>query len=403
MAPGPALAARLAAVDRSALNGHDLVLVLQARARQVAHDQAQLYADMAEIAHCPPCGPDSPVEREDGWVEFAADEIRAALTLTRRAAEFEMDLALRLRERVPAVWEALRAGAIDQRRARTIVHGTDHLPEPAAQAIAGEIIDRAPGMTTGQLSLALRRLCLEFDPDDATERYRRALDDRHVTVEANPDGTADLWGRNLRPERVAAIRERINHIARSLRSSDEPRTIDQLRADVFLDLLEGSHHTQRARHGVVDIQVDLPTLADLSDAPGEIPGWGPVIADVARQMVADDADAEWRVTVTDPDTGDVAWHGVTRRRPTAGQARQIRARHRSCVFPGCRMPAADCDLDHTEAWSEGGPTSAANLGPLCRHCHCVKHSPGWSLRREGRRFVWTSRLGHTYVTDGKPP
>lgn len=50
MAPGPELMARLADIDRSRLNRHDLTVVLQARARQLAHQQAELLADMAEIA-----------------------------------------------------------------------------------------------------------------------------------------------------------------------------------------------------------------------------------------------------------------------------------------------------------------------------------------------------------------
>ena len=40
MAPGPELAAVLAGLDRSMLNGHEMVIVLQASARLVAHDQA---------------------------------------------------------------------------------------------------------------------------------------------------------------------------------------------------------------------------------------------------------------------------------------------------------------------------------------------------------------------------
>ena len=42
-------------------------------------------------------------------------------------------------------------------------------------------------------------------------------------------------------------------------------------------------------------------------------------------------------------------------------------------------------------------TAAANLGPVCRHDHRVKHHGGWRLHqpRPGH-FTWTSPLGHTY-------
>ncbi|MEE8375472.1 MAG: HNH endonuclease signature motif containing protein [Acidimicrobiia bacterium] len=38
------------------------------------------------------------------------------------------------------------------------------------------------------------------------------------------------------------------------------------------------------------------------------------------------------------------------------------------------MPATDCDLDHRNAWADGGPTTEDNLAPLCRHDHIVRHN-----------------------------
>jgi hypothetical protein len=58
------------------------VVVLQARARQLAHLQAQLLADVDEVVHCPPGGADAAVVRVDGVAEFAGFEVTAALTLT---------------------------------------------------------------------------------------------------------------------------------------------------------------------------------------------------------------------------------------------------------------------------------------------------------------------------------
>jgi len=135
----------------------------------------------------------------------------------------------------------------------------------------------------------------------------------------------------------------------------------------------------------------------LSENPGEIPGWGPVISDIARQVVSEEPDAEHRVIVTDPDTGAVLWNGITRRRPNTGQKRHVQTRNPTCVFPGCRMPASDCDLDHTQAWSEGGPTLIDNLAPGCRHDHRLKDK-GWTLERvRPGNYRWTSPLGHTYI------
>ena len=51
MVPGPGLAAVLASLDRTACNGYQLVDLLVARTRQFAWEQAQLLADVNELAH----------------------------------------------------------------------------------------------------------------------------------------------------------------------------------------------------------------------------------------------------------------------------------------------------------------------------------------------------------------
>ena len=105
-------AAVLADLDTSGLSGHDRVTVLQARVRSQSHAQALIYEDLAAIHDA--C--EEVADPELAW-DAAASEIRAALRLTRRAADHELDVALSLRDRLPMVLDALKAGDIDQRRA----------------------------------------------------------------------------------------------------------------------------------------------------------------------------------------------------------------------------------------------------------------------------------------------
>ena len=195
-----------------------------------------------------------------------------------------------------------------------------------------------------------------------------------------------------------------NLIIRPLRRGDETRTMDQLRADVVLDLLKGTREPTRAGRGTVDVNVDLATLAGLSDASGDLRGYGPVIAEIARRVAEADSTARWRAVVTDPSSGAVVHSGVVRRRPTAQQQREVEMRDRTCVFPGCRMPAVDCDVDHRIPVSERGPTDPAHLAPACRHDHRVRHRHGWRYRHlPDGRYRWTSPLGHTYHSTRSPP
>jgi len=81
---GPGLAAALASVDLKGLTGSQCVDVVKARYRQASHERGQLFAVIAEVMHRDEA--DSPVFAQ--WPgEFAADEVRAALVLTRRSAE----------------------------------------------------------------------------------------------------------------------------------------------------------------------------------------------------------------------------------------------------------------------------------------------------------------------------
>lgn len=398
MAPGPVLAAYLASVDVRRLSGHDRVVVLRAHQRMVAHYQAKLYDDMVSVRDAfREMGDDA----EDAAM-MAASEIRCALHLTRRSADVELSFALDLAHRLPKVLRMLAGGVIDYRRARTIERGTCHLSAATAQGVVDRVESAAPMMTTGQLAARVRKMCIEADSEEAGYRYDRAVKERRFVAEPTVDGTANLLGLDLPPDRVAAVSRRINTIARSLRGKQEARSMDQLRADVYLDLLSGKEYKTSGR-AVVHLTADLDTLAGLSNHPGDLDGFAPVISDIARQVALDQQDAEWRYTVTDPATGEHLHSGTTRRRPSAFQRRHIESRDRYCSFPGCRMPSPDCDIDHTIAYSEGGATCPCNNAPGCRHDHMLKEY-GWTyVRLADGSYQWTSPLGRTYTTWRSPP
>ncbi len=398
MAPGPQLAAVLASIDRDRVSGYHRVMVMKARARQIAHDQAEFYADIQAVAEAEL----ELLPKVDEAMESAEGEIRAALTLTRRAAEFQLGTAYDLRDRLPQVWQALHDGLIDLPKARVICHETGHLPVEQAQQVAEVALERAPHQTTGQLGARIRKLVISLDPEMAKDRYEEAVAERRVVFEPNPHGTTNLLGLDLPADQVQAAIRRINNLAKAAKTADDHRTMDQIRADVYLDLLNGRHLKTAHGKGMVDIQVELTTLAGLNENPGELRGYGPVIADIARQIAETQSEAEHRVTVTEG--GTPIWTGTTRRRPTTHQQRQVEARNPTCAFPGCRNPASECDIDHTHAWAEGGPTNIENLAPLCRHDHQLKHTPGWKLKpTTPGTYQWTTPLGHTYTTGPDPP
>jgi hypothetical protein len=398
--PGPELAAFLSVADPAELSGHDQVLVLQAHQKMASHYAAKLYENIAELAEV--------MIEWDGELEFGLDaavmELQAALRLTRRMAETEVDFSHVLKHRLPAVGQALRSGDIDVRRARVLVNGTRHLTESQAQQVVDAVIGRAPQLTTGELRAKVQKLCLEIEPEEAKKRFESALEERRLVGEPTLDGTANILLTDVAPDKASAALERINSLAKVLHVPGETRTMDQLRADIALDLLCGNSAHQTRRSGSVNIHVDLKTLAELADLSGELAGFGPVIADIARQVADERKDSKWRYRVTDPDTGMPVHIGTTRRRPNAGQSRHVELRDLTCFFPGCRMPATECDIDHTKPWVETGQTNVTDLSPGCRHHHVGRHRFGWTYQRiAGGDYLWISRLGHRYTKSGRPP
>jgi hypothetical protein len=85
--------------------------------------------------------------------------------------------------------------------------------------------------------------------------------------------------------------------------------------------------------------------------------------------------------------------------PSKALADFVRCRDLTCRWPGCDRPAADCDLDHTIPYADGGPTHASNLKCYCRTHHLVKTFWGWRDQQlPDGTVILSSPSGRTYVT-----
>jgi hypothetical protein len=85
--------------------------------------------------------------------------------------------------------------------------------------------------------------------------------------------------------------------------------------------------------------------------------------------------------------------------PTDPLRRFVRLRDRRCRFPGCRLRARCCDLDH-QVPHPNGDTAHDNLACLCEHHHRLSHqAPGWRLHRTpDGGLVWALPGGRTITT-----
>lgn len=395
----------------------ELVEDLVRQAQRVSCEQARLLTCIRAVAKATPV------------VEFAADEVAFALTWTRKAAEAQVALAIQLLDHMPEVFAALGTGVIDLPKARVFAEVLQPLDPAVAREVAAQVLPVAGEKTTAQIRARLHRRALAADPSSAAKRRERALADRRVVLESSPDGTAVLTALGLPAQRAMAAFERVNAIAKARKLAGEELSIDQLRADTLLDLLEGVGvgAIPGVRRGAIELTVGLDTLAGLNERPALLGGYGPVGADVARQCAFAGLDSQWRFNVVHPATGELLFQGITRTRPdqpvqdrgpeprppmqdpadrfaNAAMTRWIRSRDKTCRAPGCRVAASACDIDHTVDFGHGGPTTHDQLGLLCRHHHRLKHEGQWEMRQiEPGVFTWLSPAGRIYRVGPEPP
>lgn len=366
---------------------------------------------------------------------LAAQEIAPLLRVPGRTAHRMLGEALRLSEDLPETWEALDAGHISPSQAQVIVEESGSIPAEGVSTFERTVLASAGSLTRPKLAQRCRRLREELHPESIIQRKARAVRDRDVTVQPEQDGMAWLSA-YLPAEQAHGIFTRVNAAARSLQGRDEARTLSQLRADVFADLLThtctGEPSKGTGFRGVgasVFVTVPVMTLLghrkmDWQNIPpgaaqsgerfvgrapdmegcenGVLDGYGPIDPETARNLAAH-APSFTRILVH-PETGAVLSVGRDSYRPPKHLQDWARIANPTCVHPGCNRSSWTCDIDHVTPWAHGGKTELENLKPRCKLHHAMKTAGLWrSGQDEGGRQHVTSIGGKMYTTLPEPP
>jgi hypothetical protein len=324
---------------------------------------------LAEIAADPG---DSPQ-----WLakNFAREEVACALRVPGAVAAERLHTAGELGHRFPAALKALGEGEISQLHARILTEAAAWLDDPAAAEVEAAVLGRAGTQTVAGFRRSVTRAVARLAPRRAEEAHAAAVAGRGVRARPLPDAMGQLTA-TVTAEDLAAVMEVLNAEATRLTTSGDGRTVGQLRADTLVDLILGRTPGTRGTGGTggtcgtggtggaqVQVTVALSTLTGLDDQPGELAGYGPIPASMARRIAADEGSV-WRRLVTD-DRGRLLDYGRATYRPPAGLADFVRAFDQRCVFPTCNRRAKDRDLDHLRAWHDNGDTNFDNLAAEC--------------------------------------
>lgn len=361
-------------------------------------------------------------------------EFAVALGVSERVASRELDEARLLVEELPCTRAALAAALLRWEAGRLICAVAQTLP-PSSRAVFDErAAELAVSTTPTQLRRAVARLREEVHEEPLERRHVRAREDRAVWLAPEVDGMATLCALLPAPVALGAF-ARLDRIARTLRdgadgsgadgsgaehddagADPDDRTLSQLRADAFADLLcDGDvSSTAPIEAGVVASPAFVPgvraevrltvaasTAAGLDDAPADLDGYGPIPARAARELLG--TAASFTRVLVDPVSGGVASVGRTHRVPPARMRLHLQLRDRTCRFPGCTCSAATAEADHTIEWRNGGETSLDNLASLCIAHHHVRHGDRWTyvLHADGTAD-WTTPTGRRVTTRPAP-
>ncbi len=114
----------------------------------------------------------------------------------------------------------------------------------------------------------------------------------------------------------------------------------------------------------------------------EIPGFGPINVDVARQILP-----EAMVDVLVHDLVDIKAYATLTRYRRVALDKALQARDRRCVVPRCKR-RGHLQADHRHDHAKGGPTSYDNLAFLCEVHHHEKTHLGARLERVDDEWHW---------------
>jgi hypothetical protein len=329
--------------------------------------------------------------------EAAVVELLTALGVSDAAGRHWLSKALEVKYRLQRLWHRVLDLEVAPWRALRVAESTLSLPFAGAAFVDARLARFAHSLSWSQLERTVEAARAEFDPGEAERR--RAQDPRHFHVRTEGagidghvyvDGLLDAADALDLDAAVSATAAQLAGLGCD-ESLDVRRAmaVGQIaRAQLALDLTET---TGRGVTLYVHLSASAVATMDNTDTPV-------LITQVASWCAGANVTIK---PVIDLNEARVVGGYV----PTDPLAERVRLTWPRCVFPFCTRRARRCDLDHRVPYPDG-PTSTANLAPLCRTHHRMKTFAGWTYEPAATTehgvptaFTWTSPTGDHYCVD----
>lgn len=330
-----------------------------------------------------------------------AEEAEAGVPVARRGAGVAAEVALARREsghrgrtalglgrilctEMPHTMRRLADGTLTPWRATLLVRESACMEQEDRTGLDEDLCAdprTLAGMGDRSVIGVARRWCAEADPAAVVARRSQLEGRRRVSLRPAPDTMAYLTALLPVAEGVAAYRALVERADRA-RAEGDPRTRSQVMADALVAGVTG--RAEGATPGVlVNLVMTDRSLFHGGREPGELPGYGPVPAATARDLVGRAAEGEAGAFVrrlyAAPRSGALVATDARGRAVPRGLTQLIRLRDGDvCRMPWCDAPARH--IDHVMPVREGGMTAAENLQGLCEAHNYAKDALGWRSR-----------------------
>ncbi len=347
--------------------------------------------------------------------DVRSSELGAYLRISPLAARNMAEVCRDLVRWLPTTIRHLEVGNIDYGKARIVAEGAHQLytnlcliEEDALELDDPKVFEYMERFeqivcmliyrrTNSEVRVAVRRAIAQLTPLAEETRHEVGKRERGVEFVDHGDGMTLMQAlmTNLDAAKVKNVLEFCAKNDESLTGTHINRMSDALVGIV----LGESEITAERRHSAaqVNVVVSLETLLGLSDAPADVIGAD--FALTANQVRELAGNSHLRRMVVDPSTGALLELGRRSYEPSRQMKDFVKLRDRKCRAPGCVRNAMRCDVDHIQAWDDGGETNVNNLASLCRRHHVLKTIGTWQYElKPNGDTVWTLPDGQV-ITD----
>jgi hypothetical protein len=281
---------------------------------------------------------------------------------------------------MPHTLAALQAGVLSEWRATLIVRESACLTVGDRRRLDAELCANQKalrGLGDARVAARAKSIAYRLDPQAVVDRAVHAHTERTVTIRPAPDTMTYVTALLPTPQGVSVYAT----LRRAADTCRDGRGRGQVMADTLVERVTGQS-AEVPTPIAVSLVISDETLLAGATAPAKVPGYGPMPAAIARQLVSaavgdERSRASLRRLYCHPDSGALVAMESRARLFPKGLAQYIAVRDDTCRTPYCDAPIRH--TDHATPDARGGKTDVVNGVGTCEACNYAKEAAGWRV------------------------